>query len=131
MNKIKISAVPKEGFCRCGRRWSHEGDVVDADDFTAEQAEILKSEKMLKIELVEDAEDDLFEEGSKEALNGSKERLPRLMEIFSNLGPEGLKQDGIPKVSVVEVALGAKISAAEVNEAWAVFQSELESQTGE
>ena len=139
MIKIKVSAVPERGFCRCGKRWPHEGETVGRDELTEEQWAILQAEKMIKLEPVEEKPDEeeveesteLFDDKSKEALDESKERLVQLIDVFTQLGPNDMTQSGTPSVKAVEAALGADVTAAEIGEAWTLYQTNLEEQTGE
>ncbi|NDV27722.1 hypothetical protein [Desulfovibrio sp. JC010] len=159
MIKIKVSAVPERGFCRCGKRWPHEGAIVSREDFTDEQWAILQAEKMIKLEPVEDEPDkeepeetatglsaeevkaikdgiagsessEILEDETKKAFDASKERLAQLIDVFTQLGPDDMTQSGTPSVKAVEAALGADVTAAEIGEAWTFYQARLEEQTG-
>lgn len=52
---LRITARPKEGFCRCGVRHSAEPTSHKAGTFTVDQLEILKAEPMLVVEEITDA----------------------------------------------------------------------------
>lgn len=46
---LRIRAVPEQGFCRSGRRWTREPQVVPVSDFTPEQVAALKAEALLVV----------------------------------------------------------------------------------
>lgn len=47
---LKIRSVPPSGFCRSGRRWVPEPQIVPTSDFTQKEIKALRDEPMLVVE---------------------------------------------------------------------------------
>ncbi len=50
---LRIRAVPENGFCRSGRRWSREAQDVPQSEFTKAQIKALREEPNLVVVDVE------------------------------------------------------------------------------
>ena len=48
--QLTITARPRDGFRRCGRRWPAEATTVDAGGFTKGQIDALKAEPNLVVQ---------------------------------------------------------------------------------
>ncbi len=108
--KFRISATNKTGFCRCGRRFTESGEVVDAPEFTNDQWDRLRSEPKLRISEVED-----------DLARSPEDRQSLIVETIKDLEADDFQNDGKPKLNSLSAILGAalgKITAAERDQAW-------------
>jgi|GEM_PF-1389344 len=117
MSKIfKISGVHKQGFCRCGVHFPHEGKIVSEADFKAEEWGRLRADPNLRIELLKE---------TAQAEDAAQDRKARIVDAIKSLDGEAFQADGAPKVGAINAALKlagddiAKVTADERNEIWA------------
>ncbi len=108
--KLKISAVPANGFWRCGRHFTKSGVLVSASDFTDDQLERLRNEPMLRVA-----------QATKGDAGLAEERAIAIAEGIKTLAAQDFQRDGKPKLDALNELLGddlGKIAAPERNEIW-------------
>ncbi len=104
-----IAALAAAGFWRCGKLFPKEGITVAIDEFTQEQWDRLKAEKMLKVT-----------EGGV-ADGAPDERIARITDAIGTLSAGDFQGDGKPKLDALRTLLGedlGKINSADRDAAW-------------
>ncbi|WP_282094321.1 HI1506-related protein [Epibacterium ulvae] len=113
---FKVSGIHKQGFCRCGVHFPHEGRIVSEADFKAEDWARLRAEPNLRIELLKETAQDE---------DAAQDRKARIIDAIKSLDGEAFQADGAPKVGAINAALKlagadiAKVTADEREEIWA------------
>ncbi|MBT2131220.1 HI1506-related protein [Aliiroseovarius lamellibrachiae] len=109
--KLIISAVPKAGFWRCGRHFTHAGTPVSKGDFDDTQWARLEAEPKLRIK-----------PATAEDLASAEDRAFQIKEAITSLTAGDFQQDGKPKMDALKALLHdglGKIPATERDAVWA------------
>ncbi|MBN2060706.1 MAG: hypothetical protein JW882_09860 [Deltaproteobacteria bacterium] len=111
---IRISSK-RENFRRCGMPHPKAPVEYPDDRFTEEDLEILKSEPMLTVEIIED-------KGRKSS--GNDEEIIEAAKKAAEAGE--VTGSGKPKVEAIEAILGRSITASDRDSAWDKIQADQE-----
>lgn len=124
---IRISAKPKHGFRRCGVFHPHAA-VDHADDrFTDAELTVLENEPLLRVEYVDGGRtqdsgggnDTPWAEKSRD-----EKELAMILAAKMALDDGQVTSDGKPLVEAMEEVLGANISAADRDRAFAALMQQ-------
>ncbi len=100
MGKVLIAAAmigATSPFYRCGRAFDRDGVIVGAEEFTAEQWEVLRAEPMLHIRPAP-------EEAALEAAAEGDLRA-EIRRVIAALAPAEFGEDGAPLAEAIRKAL--------------------------
>ncbi len=120
MNKlVLIKAAPGAlhgSFRRCGRTFTLEGTIVDPNEFSKEEWDVLVNEKMLHVgPAPENAQAVIDDSALRETVK----------EAIGKLQSEDFGEDGLPKVDALRKVLPGKtkgVTASLVAEVWATLK---------
>jgi hypothetical protein len=91
--RAHVRAVPRAGFWRAGRHWTHAGEVVAEADLPPEAWAILEADPRIEVSpLVADAPPPGAEAEASQA---------RLRAAIQALGPEGFTARGLPRLEAL------------------------------
>lgn len=103
--RFRVSALSDKGFYRCGAFFPKSGRVVAEGDFTDGQMRRLMEDPNLLI--------------GPETDDGGDDRLAVIIDAIDTLPLTAYTRAGLPKVKAVSAALGERVTAAQVEAAWA------------
>lgn len=114
---VFIAALQATGFWRCGEFFTSQGKIVDLDQFSTEQVERLKTEKMLRIS--EPTEEQLAAYADTGDQWSAEVRFD-LTEVIKELGAGDFQKDGKPKLKELKSRMAPVEVTAELrDEVWA------------
>lgn len=126
---IKISALAKAGFFRCGRHWPHEGVILDAASLDADVGRRLAADPNLRIEPAPEGATAQDAEADAEGLRR------RLKFVIANLPADAFGANGAPNLGPIREASltedAARITGALRDEVWAELQAARTQQPNE